>query len=79
MASRVVRLSSFSGRAPGELADDVELPDVPRVFLEQVEQDSLQRGRLSAVPAFARLADLVEVMGLDNGPCARSASMQFGH
>ena len=41
---------------------------MPGVLLEQVEQDPLQGRRVGAVPAVAGLADLGQVVGLDDGP-----------
>ena len=44
------------------------MTDVPGVLLQQMEQDSLQRRRVVAVPAFAGLPDICQVVGLDDGP-----------
>jgi hypothetical protein len=44
---------------------------VPGVLLEQVEQHALQRGRLRARPALAGLADLGQLVALDDGRAAR--------
>src|SRR5215472_11541076 len=61
---------SLPGRAAGELADDVEVADMTRVLLEQVEQDPFQRGRIRPVPPGPGLAGLGQVVGLDDGPGA---------
>src|SRR5262245_65078444 len=65
------RRSSLSGLAAGELADDVEVADVAGVLLKQVEQDPLERRRIGPVPPVARLADVGQIMGLDDGPGPR--------
>jgi hypothetical protein len=44
---------------------------VPGVLLEQVEQHALEGGRLRARPALAGLADLGQLVALDDGRAAR--------
>jgi hypothetical protein len=39
---------------------------VAGIFLQQVEQHAFQGGRVGAIPALARLPDLVQVVGLDD-------------
>ena len=68
----------FFGKAGGEFGDDIELAEVARVLLEQVEQHPLQGRRAGAVPAFTRLAHVVEVVGGDDGPAAVSLVTQRG-
>ncbi len=52
------------------------MTDVTRVLLQQVEQDPLKRRRIGAVPPLARLADLIQVMGLHDGPGPRGLGVQ---
>ena len=69
-AAADARPASFAGFAAGQLADDVQLADVPGVLLHEVEQHPLERRGRLARPALARLADLVEVVALDDGAAA---------
>src|SRR3984957_6853312 len=62
----------------GQLADDVELADVPGVLLDEVEQDPLERRGRLARPALARLADLVEVVARDDRGAARCLGVELG-
>jgi hypothetical protein len=62
----------------GELGDDVQVAEVPGVLLDQVEQDPFQGGRVGVAPAVAGLADLVQVVGLDDGPGPRGLLVQAG-
>jgi RNA polymerase sigma-70 factor (TIGR02960 family) len=61
----------LAGGAAGEFGDDVQLAEVPRVLLHEVQQDPLEcRGWLS-VPAVTRLPGLVQVVALDDRCAAR--------
>jgi hypothetical protein len=51
---------------------------VPGVLLDQVEQDPFQGGRVGAVPALAGLADLAQVVGLDDGAGPPGLVVQVG-
>ena len=66
------------GLAGGEFDDDVQLAQVPGVLLEQVEQDPVQGRRVGAAPAVAGLADLVQVVGLDDGAGPPGLVVQVG-
>src|ERR1039457_4201807 len=72
----VVSRGSLAGRALSEFAGDVEMTDMTRVLLQQVEQDPLKRRRIGAVPPLARLADLSQIMGLHDGPGPRGLGVQ---
>jgi hypothetical protein len=52
--------------------------DVPRVLLQQVKQHALQRRRIRAVPALARLPDVGEIVRLDDRTAAVSLLTQAG-
>jgi hypothetical protein len=62
--------------AIGELDGDVEVADVTRVLLQQVEQDPLKSRRIAPVPTVARLAEVSKVMGFDDGPGPRRLGLQ---
>src|SRR5512146_1588089 len=53
--------------AAGQLADDVQVAQVPRVLLEHVEEHPFQRGRVLAAPPLARLAHVGQVVRADDG------------
>ena len=55
----------------GQLGHDVQVAQVPGVLLEQMEQHALQHRRLRARPALAGLADLGQLVALDDGRAAR--------
>ncbi len=61
------RVTSLADRPVGELGDDVQVAEVARILLQQVEQNPFERGRVGAVPSGARLTDIGEVVGLDHG------------
>jgi hypothetical protein len=61
----------FSGPAVGELADDVEVTNVPGVLLEQVEQDPLKRRRIGSIPPLAGFAYVSKIVRFDDGSAAR--------
>jgi len=63
--------------AVDEFADDVEVTDVTRVLLQQVQQDALKCGRRSAVPALPRLPNLVQGVRLDDNAAAISLVLQL--
>jgi len=67
----------LAGRAAGQLADDVQLTEMPRVLLDQVEQDSLQSGRLRSVPPLPGPADLGKVVLFDDVPAPLGLSAQL--
>ena len=50
-------------QAGREFGDDIQVTQVPGVLLHQVEQDTLQGGRVGAVPAIAGLAHYVSARG----------------
>jgi hypothetical protein len=52
--------------------------EVPRVLLDQVEQNPLERRRGAAVPPVAGLAEVGEVMRLDDGPGVGRLRVQRG-
>ena len=54
--------SGLAGAAVEQLADDVEVADVPGVLLDQVQEHALQGGGWVAGPPLPRLADLVEAV-----------------
>lgn len=51
--------SSLAGRTAGQLGDDVEVADVARVLLQQVEQHPFECRGIGTVPSRAGSADLV--------------------
>src|ERR1039458_9243076 len=71
--------SLLSGLAAGKLTGDVEVAGVACVLLEQVEQDPLKGGGIRSVPPVARLANLSEVVGFNDGPGARRLGVQRRH
>ena len=64
--------------AGGEFGHDVQVADVPGVLLQQVKQDPLESRGVRAVPAFAGLSHLVQVVGLDDGLAPRGLLAQAG-
>jgi hypothetical protein len=65
---RTTPCALFPGPAVGQFHHDVELANVARVLLEQVEQDPFERRRIGAIPPLAGLADVGEIMGADDNP-----------
>src|SRR5271167_2047834 len=53
----------FASCARSQFGDDVELAQMAGIFLDQMQQDPLERRRFAAVPPRAGPADLVEIVG----------------
>jgi hypothetical protein len=69
----------LADRAVDKFADYVEVADMAGVLLEQVQQNSLKRGRRSAVPPLAGLPDLVQRVSFDDSAAADCLGLEGCH
>ena len=71
-------MASLSDLSVGEFGDDVEVPEVAGVLLNEMEQDAFQRRWIVTVPAETGFADLGEIVRLDNRSAAPGLRVKRG-